>query len=83
MLKYEVIMNRLKLTKKEIQQSIEFSYEEDDCTQCYRQGLIDSLAMLEWLFETIEQFHDEQLLEDKLTSDATVSPNQIPLPLDH
>lgn len=75
----ELLHHRLKLTQKEIKQSIEFSYEDDECTECYAQGLIDALAMCEWLFNTIEDVYKTDQQEQKLTSNAEPSEGQMEL----
>lgn len=76
---YYLLKERLDLTRKEIRQSINYAYEDDEFTQGYQQGLIDAMAMCEWLFDTIDDFHDRQVQEDKLTSNAIPTDGQIRL----
>jgi len=76
----KLIYERLKATRKAIENRIYFAYESDECTQCFRQGLEDALEECEWLFSTIEEVHARRVQDEKLTSKAEPSEGQLPLP---
>lgn len=77
--KFQTTLNEINFAIETIERSILLSYEDDDCTDCYQQGLSECLEAMEYVRETILRAYMDEEFQETLNKIIIVSDNQLRL----
>lgn len=78
----EEIRTIAKSCNAEIEKKIYFAWEDDECTQCYKQGVEDALEQINHLLDTIETAYQKHKQEEIFKSEVIPQEGQLKLPLE-
>ena len=76
---YEMVLNRMKVAIQCMRESIIISYEDDDVTQGYVQGLEEALEAIEDCHDDLETAIKHHQLSELMTKKIVVSDRQMSL----
>jgi hypothetical protein len=77
--KYAKILELARHLIAHLEHRIALSYEDDDCTSCYAQGLEEAVEHFDTVYDALKQAVHEDAMDEIVNSDTRPAPGQMKL----